>query len=93
MNATSRADQLRRRAHDLRRLADDIEASPVMRLDHHAGDDTWRGTRPALCRVTLRSNQQQLHRAADDLRWHAERMLHHAEELEVIARSQIGLAG
>lgn len=93
MNATARALQLRQRARHLRHLADAIEASPVMHLDRYGDVDTWRGTRPDLCRATLAANQHQLHVAADDLRWHAYRFEQQAEELETIARSRIGMAG
>ena len=91
MNAI--AHQLRQRANHLRRLAEAIEASPVMRLDRYGDVDTWRGLRPDLCRATLAANQHQLHAAADDLRWHAYRFEQQAEELEVAARAQVGLAG
>jgi hypothetical protein len=92
MTATDRANDLRRRARHLRRLADAIETSPVMRLDRHGDVDTWRGPRPDLCRTTLARNQHQLHAAADDLREHAWRLDQQAEELEAIARTH-GLAG
>jgi hypothetical protein len=91
MNATPH--QLRQRALHLRRLAEAIEASPVMRLDRYGDVDTWRGPRPDLCRATLAANQHQLHAAADDLRWHAYRFEQQAEELEAVARAQVGLAG
>jgi hypothetical protein len=93
MNETDRANDLRRRARHLRRLADAIEASPVMRLDRHGDVDTWRGLRPDLCRATLARNQHQLHAAADDLREHAWRLDQQAEELDALARAGIGLAG
>jgi hypothetical protein len=93
MNATDRANDLRRRARHLRRLADAIETSPVMRLDQHGDVDTWRGPRPNLCRATLARNQHQLHAAADDLREHAWRLDQQAEELDAAARAGIGLAG
>jgi hypothetical protein len=93
MDVTADADRLRQRAHDLRRLAEAIEASPVMALDRLGGVETWRGPRPDLCRATLASNQHQLHAAADDLRWHAYRFEQRALELEAITRSQVGLAG
>lgn len=93
MNPTARAQQLRQRAHHLRRLADAIEADPVMKLDRYGDVDTWRGPRSDLCRATLAANQHQLHAAADDLRWHAYRFEQQARELEAITRSQIGLAG
>jgi hypothetical protein len=91
MNATPH--RLRQRAQHLRRLAEAIEASPVMRLDRYGDVDTWRGPRPDLCRATLAANQHQLHAAADDLRWHAYRFEQQAEELEAVARAQVGLAG
>jgi hypothetical protein len=93
MNETDRANDLRRRARHLRRLADAIETSPVMRLDRHGDVDTWRGPRPELCRATLARNQHQLHAAADDLREHAWRLDQQAEELDALARTGIGLAG
>jgi hypothetical protein len=91
MNATPH--RLRQRAHHLRRLAEAIETSPVMRLDRYGDVDTWRGPRPDLCRATLAANQHQLHAAADDLRWHAYQFEQQAEELEALARAQVGLAG
>lgn len=93
MNATARANRLRQRARHLRSLAEAIEASPVMRLDRYGDVDTWRGPWPDLCRATLASNQHQLHAAADALRWHAYQFEQQAQELEAVARSQIGLAG
>ncbi len=68
---THGAAELRARAHRLRQLAVAIEATPAMRLERFAGDDTWRGPRPHLCRDLLRRNLAQLHQAADDLRWRA----------------------
>ncbi len=91
MNPTARAAQLRRRARHLRDLATAIEATPAMSLDVHAGDDTWIGPRPVLCRALLAAGQRQLHRAADDLRSTAYRFELLAEELDAAAR--FGIAG
>ena len=93
MEATTRANQLRRRAGHLRELATAIEHLPVMSLETYADHDTWRGPRPDLCRSTLRTNQQQLHGAADDLRWHAHRLEQQAAELDAVAAARLGLAG
>jgi len=93
MNAIARANRLRQRAGHLRRLSEAIETSPVMHLDQYGDVDTWRGARPDLCRATLSANQHQLHAAAEDLRWHAYRFEQQAQELEAVARSQVGLAG
>jgi hypothetical protein len=93
MDATTRANQLRRRARHLRDLATAIERLPVMSLDTHAGGDTWRGPRADLCRSTLRTNQHQLHGVADDLRWHAHRFDGQADELDAIDAARVGLVG
>ena len=93
MDAAARADQLRSRARHLRDLATRIEQMPVMRLDRWCDDDTWRGPRPWLCRSTLRTNQHQLHAAAEELRLHAHRFELEAEHLDAVARSRVGLAG
>lgn len=77
----------------LRTLATRIEQSQVMSLERLAGDDTWRGARPLLCVVTLGRNQHQLHRAADDLRVHAHRLVSEATELDHLARLPSGLVG
>jgi hypothetical protein len=87
------ANHLRQRAQHLRELANSIESLAVMGLEGHAGDDTWRGPRPMLCRSTLGSNQRQLHAAADDLRFHARRFEQHAAELDAVAAARVGLVG
>ena len=76
------ADELRRRARQLRQLAQAIESSPVMTLDVGAGEDTWVGARPHWCVSRLRRDQQRLHVAADDLRWTALRFEQRAAELD-----------
>jgi hypothetical protein len=69
--SNTRAAHLRERARHLRHLARTIETTPAMYLEVLAGDDTWRGHRPRLCRDLLERNLAQLHRAADDLLWNA----------------------
>lgn len=91
MTATTRGAALRLRAHRLRELATAIETMPAMSLDTHAGEETWQGQRPMLCRTLLSTNQHQLHGAADDLRVHALRLERDAEELDAAAR--LGIAG
>jgi hypothetical protein len=81
MSPDARSIELRRRAERLRRLADRIERCSVMQLDRYAGDDTWRGQRPALCVATLEHNQRQLFHAADDVRMHAMRLVREADLL------------
>ena len=76
------ATELRRRAHVLRTVALRVEQSPVMTLERHADDDTWRGRRPALCRSMLIANQAQLHREVEALRWQAYLLDQQALDLE-----------
>jgi hypothetical protein len=85
MSLSAQATILRERATHLRQLAVRIEQSGVMRLDVHAGDDTWRGARAELCVATLVHNQHQLHHAADDLRTHAYRLACQADEADLQA--------
>ena len=85
MTPTIPAIELRRRALDLRDLAAAIEQLSALRLDGYAGDDTWRGSRAALCRTVLSSNQGQLHAAADRLRWRAIDFERQADHLDAAA--------
>lgn len=78
---TDDPNELRRRAGVLRSLAHRIESTAAMSLDVHAGHDTWRTPRGDLCRWMLGANQSQVHRAADELRWHAHRLDQRAAEL------------
>jgi|TARA_R110002110_G_scaffold75033_1_gene198418 hypothetical protein len=65
------AIELRRRAQRLRHLASRIDASLVMTLERHAGNNTWRGRRPLLCVNLLRHDQSQLAAEVEGLRWQA----------------------
>lgn len=86
------AIELRRRAQRLRHLASRIEASVVMSLERHAGNDTWRGRRPLLCLNLLRHNQAQLHAEVDGLRWQAFLFDQRAARLDQAAALQPGRA-
>lgn len=83
---------LRRRADQLLTLANQIEQSPVLRLGNFAGDETWRGSRPQLCRNLLSANQAQLHNDVDELRWQAYLFARQAEQLAAIEALQPGRA-
>lgn len=80
--------ELRRRARALRQLATQLESTPAMSLDSHAGHETWQTPRAELCRWILGSNQSQVHRAADELRWNAHRLEVRATEAEIAAATQ-----
>ena len=67
------------------RIAEQLDHTPAADVDRLAGDDTWRGRRPALCRFVLRINLAQLHAAADDLRWQALLLEQQADQLDALA--------
>jgi 1,2-phenylacetyl-CoA epoxidase catalytic subunit len=83
MSSPDTAAVLRRRAADLRQLAATIEQTPATTLEYAAGEDTWRGQRPDLCRSMLVANLAQLHAAVDDLRGHAWQLARRADQVEV----------
>ncbi len=74
--------ELRRRADQLVRLANQIERSPVMTLADQVWESTWHSRRAQLCSAMLERNVHQLHRAADDLRMTGFRLKARADELE-----------
>lgn len=85
---------LRARARTLRSFAERIERSAAMRLDEHAGPETWHSPRADLCRWVLGINRTQLRRSADELRMHAHRLEQQAAEIEAArAAVPVGLAG
>ncbi|MEM9516238.1 MAG: hypothetical protein AAGA42_15415 [Actinomycetota bacterium] len=85
MPTSAHATRLRQRVDDLRRFAEQIDHTPATDVDRLAGEDAWRGRRPALCRFVLRLNLAQLHNAADDLRWQALLLEQQADELDALA--------
>ena len=82
------AHQLRQRAAELRRVAQQIERNPVARLDALAGDDTWRMPAADVCRDLLASDLQALHQVVDDLRLAAWRFEVAADALATAAASR-----
>ena len=74
MPVPTSAHQLRQRAAELRRVAQQIERNPVMELDALAGDDTWRMPAADTCRALLRQDLHALHQVIDDLRLAAWRL-------------------
>lgn len=88
------AQLLRSRARTLRSFADRIERSAAMRLDQHAGPETWHSPRADLCRWVLGINRSQLQRGVDELRAHAHRLEQQAADLEAArAAVPVGVAG
>ena len=76
------ADRHRQRAARLRRFAAQLEDSPVLRLDRHAGDDTWSGPTPDRLLVDLSRLQHRLHVEAEQLRSAAWWLDRRADDLE-----------
>ena len=79
------ADEYRRRAQELRRLAEQLERSPVLRLHDGAGDDTWSSPGAESCRTTLGEDQARLIHAAAELRQQAWWYEHQADALDAVA--------
>jgi hypothetical protein len=84
-HTTARAEALRARARHLLELATAIEGTAAFTLLDGAGDDTWRGGRPLLCRNLLSSNRARAGHAVDELRWHAWSLQHQARQLDLQA--------
>ncbi|MBV1894713.1 MAG: hypothetical protein KUG57_11730 [Ilumatobacteraceae bacterium] len=93
MSPTARAAQLRRRAQHLRTLASEMESTPALSLGQHAGEETWCGSRPELCRSALKANHQRLHASADSLREQAYLFVRHANEIEIEVRRALAIGG
>jgi hypothetical protein len=85
MPADPLATEYRRRAAELRALADELEASAVLRLHEVAGADTWSSPAVHACRTTLADDQVRLRSAAVELRQHACWYEHQADALDAIA--------
>jgi hypothetical protein len=86
----STADEYRLRAAELRRLAGQLERSPVLRLHGGAADDTWSSPSAEACRSTLSADQARLLHAAAELHQQAWWYEHQADALDAVAAA--GLA-
>jgi hypothetical protein len=85
MSVDPLAAEYRRRAAELRALAGELEASPVLRLHEIAGTDTWSSPGADACRSTLTDDQVRLRHAADELRQQAWWYEHQADALDAVA--------
>ena len=81
----SAAVELRRRAAELRRLAEHVAATPLWEVARRAGPDTWISPRAEELRLQLDADRRRLVEAADDLRRHARYLERQAEALEAVA--------
>jgi hypothetical protein len=76
------ADEYRRRATELRRLANHLENTPLLSLHQWAGDDTWSSPGADECRDLLTADQSRVRRAVGDLRhqaWWYDRQAEHLD--------------
>jgi hypothetical protein len=71
MPADPTAAHHRRRADELRRYADQLDATPLDELLHWAGPDTWVSPLADELVLELRRDRARLDDAADDLRRYA----------------------
>ncbi len=85
MPSDPEAAELRRRAHELRRLARDLESSPLLSLHLWAGVETWSSPRADECRDLLTSDQSRVLGAVDDLLARARWFERRADELDAVA--------
>lgn len=86
-NAVDPTDRLLERAHRLRRLAERLSRLAALALGDIAGEDTWRGPRPDLCRTMLEHNSRQIRRRSEELLATAREMERRVET----ARTLVGL--
>lgn len=81
----ARAAELRRRASNLRILADQMCNTPSMTLQSHATVDTWEGPCASGCTEHLATAQRAVHTAIDDLADQAWSFDRRADELDAAA--------
>ena len=85
MPTDPQATEYRRRAAELRRLADRLDSSPLLTLHQWAGPETWTSPLVEECRAQLTVDQQTVRSAADELRDQAWRFERRAEALDAAA--------
>lgn|GEM_PF-4801364 len=73
---------LRQQAAELRDLAASIDALPVLLLARALDERAWIGPSASRCRQEVQDAARRTANAADDLRFHAERLLAQAEMIE-----------
>ena len=82
----SAAAELRRRAGELRRLAEHVAATPLREIARRGGPDTWISPQAEELRRQLDTDRRRLDAAADDLRSHARYLERQAEAIEDVDR-------
>ena len=83
------ADEYRRRAAHLRRLAARLDAVPLADVESWAGPDTWRSAGADHCRQQLAIDRQRLAHAADELRERAWMFDRQADAVDAAAAAQL----
>jgi hypothetical protein len=83
------ADEYRRRAADLRRLAARLDAVPLADVESWAGPDTWRSAGADHCRQQLAIDRQRIAHAVDELRERAWMFERQADAVDAAAAAQL----
>jgi hypothetical protein len=91
MSTDPTAAQYRRRALELRRLAAELEESPVLRLHDGAGTETWASPGADACRTMLADDQARLLHAAAELHEQAWWYEQQADALDAIAAARLAM--
>lgn len=85
MSTDPLADEYRRRARDLRRVAVRLDAVDLAGLEAWAGPDTWVSPAAGDCRGALARDRQRLDHAVDELGERARRLEREADGLDAAA--------
>lgn len=85
MSTDPQADEYRRRARDLRRVAAQLDAVDLAGLEAWAGPDTWVSPAADDCRAALSRHRQRLDHSVDELGERARRLEREADGLEAAA--------
>ena len=83
------ADEYRRRAAHLRRLAERLDDVPLADVESWAGPDTWRSSGADDCRQQLTTDRQRIAHAADDLRQRAWIFERQADAVDAAVAAQL----
>ena len=83
------ADEYRRRAAHLRRLAARLEDVPLADVESWAGPDTWRSAGADHCRQQLAIDRQRIAHAADEVRERAWGFERHSDAVDAAAAAQL----
>ncbi len=85
MPSDPHADELRRRAGELQRLASRLGAVPLADLDGWAGPDTWSSPGAEECRAMSGRDRQRVAHAVEELLERASGLVRQADTIDAVA--------